>query len=136
MNNKDIFIAAIILGSLLAFFVSLKVRKIPISGNVGGCSGTRYGCCPNSTDSCIDKICSNCYTPSHHRRHHHHHHGDHPHPRPPFPGPPGPRPGPRPGPPPPHPRPHPNLIGGCKGTRYGCCPDSRKACSDEDCSNC
>ena len=40
MNNKDIFIAAIILGSLLAFFVSLKVRKIPISGNVGGCSGT------------------------------------------------------------------------------------------------
>ena len=26
-------------------------------------------------------------------------------------------------------------IGGCRGTRYGCCPDSRKACN-KDCSNC
>ena len=26
-------------------------------------------------------------------------------------------------------------IGGCRGTRYGCCPGSRKACN-EDCSNC
>jgi len=27
------------------------------------------------------------------------------------------------------------LIGGCRGTRYGCCPDRRTACN-EDCSNC
>lgn len=27
------------------------------------------------------------------------------------------------------------LIGGCRGTRYGCCPDSRTACNS-DCSNC
>lgn len=46
--------------------------------------------------------------------HHHHHHGD--------------RPGPRP-------RPRHRLIGGCRGTRYGCCPDSRTACN-KDCSNC
>tara|TARA_B100001093_G_C26030560_1_gene677851 strand:- start:162 stop:359 length:198 start_codon:yes stop_codon:yes gene_type:complete len=26
-------------------------------------------------------------------------------------------------------------IGGCRGTRYGCCPDSRKACN-KNCSNC
>ena len=70
MNNKQIFIAAVILGGLLAFFASLKFRKIPIdNNNIGGCSGTRYGCCPNSKESCIDKICSNCHTPSHHHHH-------------------------------------------------------------------
>tara|TARA_B100000963_G_scaffold269020_1_gene237150 strand:- start:210 stop:443 length:234 start_codon:yes stop_codon:yes gene_type:complete len=47
-----------------------------------------------------------------HTHHHHHHH----------------RPRPRP-------RPRPMFIGGCRGTRYGCCPGSRKACN-EDCSNC
>lgn len=47
-----------------------------------------------------------------HTHHHHHHH----------------RPRPRP-------RPRSRLIGGCRGTRYGCCPDSRTACN-EDCSNC
>ena len=52
--------------------------------------------------------------PAHTHHHHHHHHGD--------------RPGPRP-------RPRHRLIGGCRGTRYGCCPDSRTACN-KDCSNC
>lgn len=49
-----------------------------------------------------------------HTHHHHHHHGD--------------RPGPRP-------RPRSRLIGGCRGTRYGCCPDRRTACN-KHCSNC
>ena len=49
-----------------------------------------------------------------HKHHRRHHHGD--------------RPGPRT-------RPRSRLIGGCRGTRYGCCPDSRTACN-EDCSNC
>ena len=48
--------------------------------------------------------------PAHTHHHHHHHHR-------------------------PRPRPRPMFIGGCKGTRYGCCPGSRKACN-EDCSNC
>ena len=30
---------------------------------------------------------------------------------------------------------HIRRIGGCRGTRYGCCPDSRTACN-KDCSNC
>ena len=34
-----------------------------------------------------------------------------------------------------HRRPRRRLIGGCRGTRYGCCPDRRTACN-EDCSNC
>jgi hypothetical protein len=28
------------------------------------------------------------------------------------------------------------IVGGCGGTRYGCCPDNVTACVDEDCSNC
>lgn len=27
------------------------------------------------------------------------------------------------------------LLGGCKGTRYGCCDDGKTACNS-DCSNC
>ena len=27
------------------------------------------------------------------------------------------------------------VVGGCKGTEYGCCPDSRTACN-RNCSNC
>ena len=49
----------------------------------------------------------------------------------PYPVPyPGPVPGPRPGP---LPRP---LIGGCAGTRYGCCPNSTISKRDERGSNC
>ncbi len=37
----------------------------------------------------------------------------------------------------PHPQPHPQpLIGGCSGTRYGCCPNSLTAKSDARGSNC
>ena len=28
------------------------------------------------------------------------------------------------------------LIGGCEGTRFGCCPDKQTSCIDEECSNC
>ena len=68
------------------------------------------------------------YRPVH--KHHRPHHGDRPWPRPrPAPRPiPGPRPAPRP-------KPKNRLIGGCRGTRYGCCPDGRTSCN-EDCSNC
>jgi len=119
MENRDLFIAAIVLGSLFAFFASLKVRKIPMEPNhhhhhphklIGGCKGTRYGCCTNSNKACANRKCSNCYRPS-------------------------PRPSPRPHPRPP-PTPHNNLIGGCKGTQYGCCPYSREACANIKCSNC
>ena len=68
MDNKDIFIAAIILGGLLAFFASLKIRKIPINNNIGGCSGTRYGCCPHSRKAKVDERGSNCrFGPGPHR---------------------------------------------------------------------
>ena len=81
MKTRELFIAAIVLGSLLAFFVSLKVRKIPIEPNhhhhhphklIGGCKGTRYGCCPHSHKARVDKKGSNCH-------HHHHHKSPHQH---------------------------------------------------------
>lgn len=71
MKNRELFIGAIILGCLLAFFVSLKVKRIPIDpnkGDIGGCAGTRYGCCKHSRKACVDKICSNC---GHHHNHRH-----------------------------------------------------------------
>ena len=36
----------------------------------------------------------------------------------------------------PNPSPPKHLIGGCGGTRFGCCPSSNIACSDINCSNC
>lgn len=50
---------------------------------------------------------------------------------------PWPRPRPGPGPRPrPTPKPTKPLIGGCSGTRYGCCADGRTAKRDAVGSNC
>ena len=42
-----------------------------------------------------------------------------------------------PSPPSPKPKPTPQpsepSVGGCKGTRYGCCPDEVTPCADEKC---
>ena len=35
----------------------------------------------------------------------------------------------------PSPPPTKKVIGGCKGTQYGCCPDGKTAC-DRTCTNC
>jgi len=92
----------------------------------GGCAGTMYGCCPNSTVAKHDYIGSNCSsfhpiiinppTPYH----------------PPQPPPPPPHP---PLPPPPPPQPY-QPPGGCAGTQHGCCPYSSIAKHDEAGSNC
>lgn len=58
MKNKEVFIAAIVLGCFLAFFVYLKLKKVNIEGS--GCESTKYGCCRNSKNACIDELCSNC----------------------------------------------------------------------------
>ena len=46
-----------------------------------------------------------------------------------------PQPTPRP-PNPPTPQPNQEPVGGCKGTRYGCCPDNISSCSNAKCTNC
>ena len=95
---------------------------------IGGCAGTRYGCCPDGITSRADYQGSNC-----------------PQPQPPliggcagtqygccsdgvtaradFQGSNCPQP-------------QPPLIGGCAGTRYGCCSDGVTSKADEQGSNC
>ena len=76
MKNRELFIGAVILGCLIAFFVSLKVTRIPIDPQhdyIGGCAGTRYGCCPNSRKACVNRRCTNCHLTPHHHHHDHHH---------------------------------------------------------------
>lgn len=60
---------------------------------IGGCAGTRYGCCYDGTTAKVDHRGSNC------------------------PHKPRPKPDPKPDP---H---HKKNIGGCKGDMYGCCGD-------------
>jgi len=90
------------------------------------CSLTAYGCCPNGIDSKIDYYGTNCpgfktqpgyITPP-------------PSPSPYLPPPPQPIPVPGPSPTPKKP------IGGCAGTKYGCCPDNYRPKIDTQGSNC
>jgi hypothetical protein len=70
---------------------------------VGGCAGTRYGCCYDGTTAKVDHRGSNC--PHKHRQN------------------PDPKPDPKPHPEPkPH---HKKNIGGCEGEQYGCCEDGK-----------
>jgi hypothetical protein len=64
-------------------------------GIVGGCAGTRYGCCYDGVTARVDYSGSNCP----HRRHRHY---------------PGPKP---------HPQPKPPNKKGCAKEKYGCCED-------------
>ena len=81
---------------------------------VGGCAGTRYGCCYDGETARADYSGSNCP----HRR-------------------PEPKPHPEPKPrPEPKPKPHKDIIGGCAGTQYGCCDDgtTAKKYADDKCN--
>jgi len=66
---------------------------------IGGCAGTRWGCCPDGSTPRADPLGTNCGQPWRpwHRRHR----------RRPW----------RPV------RPAHHMIGGCAGTRWGCCSD-------------
>jgi hypothetical protein len=106
----------IILGIILIILILLNHVTIVATTNTtthtqANCSKTTFGCCPDGVNSKIDYFGSNCpgYRPG--------------------PGyypirhiPPGPRMGPR--------------MGGCAGTRYGCCPNNQIPKYDERGSNC
>jgi hypothetical protein len=98
-------ILIIILASILLILIILNHITIVRTPNVqGNCSQTAFGCCPNGIDSKINYYGTNCppYNPGP---------GYFPEPQPYIP-PPGPPPLP------------PKPIGGCAGTRYGCCPNN------------
>jgi hypothetical protein len=103
MENSIIIILAAILFILIILNHITIVKTPNVQGN---CAQTAFGCCPNGIDSKLDYYGSNCptynagpgYIPV----------------RKPYVPPPGP----------PQPTPTPNPIGGCAGTRYGCCPNN------------
>ena len=144
MDTTVIIVLAIILLALI-ILNNIKVVNISTDTNTSttksaSCSQTTFGCCPNGVDSKIDYYGTNCpgYRPGP---------GYSPTPNPVLPPPNPVLPPPNPVLPPPNPVLPPNPvpgpaplpkkpIGGCSGTRYGCCPDNIKPKIDVNGSNC
>ena len=111
MDNTIIIILGVILLVLIILnhitIITTTTTTTTTNASQGNCSETAFGCCPNGVDSKINYYGTNCpdYRPGP---------GYYPN-RPQYvpPPPPPPGPGPRPAKP----------IGGCTGTRYGCCPN-------------
>ena len=66
MNKKHFLFGILAIVFLFVFFSILRARTIPAHTHhhghirrIGGCRGTRYGCCPDSRTAC-NKDCSNC----------------------------------------------------------------------------
>lgn len=117
MDNTIIIILGIILIILIILNnITIVIPKQPSQAN---CSQTTFGCCPDGVNSKINFYGTNCpvykpgpgYKPTPYI------------PPPPIPGPPYPVNQP---------------IGGCAGTRYGCCPipNNKIPKIDEKGSNC
>jgi hypothetical protein len=123
MDSSIIIILAIILLILIALNNITVVANQSIQQ--AGCSQTAFGCCPDGVNSKVNFYGTNC--PGYRIQ----------------PGyfPPQPQPIPQPIPPqpipqPPQPIPQPQPIGGCAGTRYGCCPNNYTPKINEQGSNC
>ena len=114
MDSSIIIILAIILLILIALNNIAFVANQSIKQ--AGCSQTAFGCCPDGVNSKVNFYGTNCpgYFPS------------------PY-NPPPPQPQPIP---PPIPGPGPKPIGGCAGTRYGCCLNNYTPKVNEQGSNC
>lgn len=120
MDTTIIIILGIILLTLIILnHITIVINEPDISStSKASCSQTTFGCCPDGVNSKINFYGTNCpgyktgpgYYPT------------------PYVPPPPPPPGPGPLPPKP--------IGGCAGTRYGCCPNNQTPKIDEQGSNC
>jgi len=119
-NTTLIIILAIILLILIALN-NITIITHPSQAQ-GTCSQTTFGCCPDGINSKVNFYGTNCpsFRPSPG------------YPIPPTPIIPTPIPTPIPIPSSPGPKP----IGGCAGTRYGCCPDNYRPKIDMQGSNC
>jgi hypothetical protein len=110
MNNTLIILGIILL--ILVILNHITIVQTTTITKQGNCSQTAFGCCPDGVNSKINFYGTNCpgYRPG--------------------PGYPNPPPPPGPGPRPP------KAIGGCSGTRYGCCPNNQTPKIDMQGSNC
>ena len=113
MDNTVIIILGIIL-LVLIILNHITVVKTTTTSEAN-CSQTTFGCCPDGVNSKINFYGTNCpgYRPGP---------GYYPTPSPPPPPGPGPLP--------------PKPIGGCAGTRYGCCPNNQTPKINPQGSNC
>ena len=111
MDSSIITVLAIIL-LILIVLNHITIISSTESTNAS-CSQTSFGCCPNGVDSKINYYGTNC---------------------------PGYRPGPGYYPSPyvsnSNQIPGPKPIGGCAGTRYGCCPNNNTPKINQQGSNC
>jgi len=111
-NSTLIIILAIILLIIIALNHITIITDVPTQGS---CSQTAFGCCPDGINSKINFYGTNCP-------------GYRPYPGYPIVPTPIPQPAPSPSPPKP--------IGGCAGTRYGCCPNNYTPKINQQGSNC
>jgi hypothetical protein len=114
MDNTLVIILGIIL-LILIILNHITIVQKTTSTSQATCAQTAFGCCPDGVNSKINFYGTNCpgYKPGP---------GYYPTPPPPLPPGPGPRP--------------PKPIGGCGGTRYGCCPNNKTPKINAQGSNC
>jgi hypothetical protein len=112
MDNTVIIILGII---LLVLIILNHITIITTTTSEANCSQTAFGCCPDGVNSKVNFYGTNCpgYRP-----------GPGYYPTPNIPPPPGPGPLP------------PKPVGGCAGTRYGCCPNNQTPKINPQGSNC
>ena len=64
ITSRELAINVLIFTATLLFIRLIRYRFIPAithrKTNIGGCKGTRYGCCPDGVKPCLDSTCSNC----------------------------------------------------------------------------
>lgn len=116
MDNTIVILGLVLILLVLLNHITIVTTTTTTTTNKQPtCSQTAFGCCPDGVNSKINYFGSNCP-------------GFKPGPGY-FPTPYVPHPGPRP-------YPGPKPIGGCAGTRYGCCPNNQTPRYDQQGSNC
>jgi hypothetical protein len=111
----SIIIVLVIILIILVFLNNINIIATP-ANQQSNCSQTAFGCCPDGVNSKVNYYGTNCP-------------GYRPDPGYPLNNPNYPQPNP-------NPQQRNKPIGGCAGTRYGCCPNNYTPKIDTPGSNC